>query len=305
MDDIVVESLVKTYGSVQAVKGISFTVGRGEVFGILGPNGAGKTTTLECVEGLQPPTSGAMRVLGIDTHREPDRVKERIGVQLQASAYFEHLTLTEILELFGRFYRRSLPAEELLAKVGLVEKAHTQVKHLSGGQQQRFAIAATLVNDPEVIFLDEPTTGLDPQARRNLWEFIERIHGEARTVVLTTHYMEEAQALCQRVAIMDRGEIVAMDTPTNLIRGLDAPYQVRAVVPGASPGDEVRSLDGVTGVDLGDDGVLALQSCDSTATVRALFEWGDRSNVRIEHLEVRPATLEDVFLALTGRALEA
>lgn len=304
-DDIVVENLVKTYGSVQAVRDISFAVGRGEVFGILGPNGAGKTTTLECVEGLQPPTSGRMQVLGIDTHREPERVKERIGVQLQASAYFEHLTLTEILELFGRFYRRSLPAEELLTKVSLVEKADTQVKHLSGGQQQRFAIAATLVNDPEVIFLDEPTTGLDPQARRNLWEFIERIHDDGRTVVLTTHYMEEAQTLCQRVAIMDQGEIVAMDTPANLIRGLDAPYQIRAVVPGASPGDELRGLDGVTGANVEEDGVLALQSRDSTATVRALFEWGERLNVRIEHLEVRPATLEDVFLSLTGRALEA
>ncbi len=303
-DDIVVENLTKSYGAVHAVKDISFSVGRGEVFGILGPNGAGKTTTLECVEGLQPPTSGDMRVLGIDTHREPDRVKERIGVQLQASAYFEHLTLTEILELFGRFYRRSLPAEELLGKVDLVEKAHTQVKHLSGGQQQRFAIAATLVNDPEVIFLDEPTTGLDPQARRNLWEFIEEIHSEGRTVVLTTHYMEEAQTLCQRVAIMDQGELVALDTPANLIRGLDAPYQVRALVEGATPGDDVRGLDGVTGMEMGDDSVLALQSCDSTATVRALFAWGERSNARIDRLEVRPATLEDVFLARTGRVLE-
>ena len=303
-DDIVVENLTKSYGSVHAVKDISFSVGRGEVFGILGPNGAGKTTTLECVEGLQPPTSGNMRVLGIDTRREPDLVKERIGVQLQASAYFEHLTLTEILELFGRFYRRSLPAEDLLGQVDLVEKAHTQVKHLSGGQQQRFAIAATLVNDPEVIFLDEPTTGLDPQARRNLWEFIQQIHGEGRTIVLTTHYMEEAQTLCQRVAIMDQGELVALDTPANLIRGLDAPYQVRALVQGAIPGDDVRGLDGVTGMELGDDSVLALQSCDSTATVRALFAWGERENARIDRLEVRPATLEDVFLARTGRALE-
>ncbi|MBI4202205.1 MAG: ABC transporter ATP-binding protein, partial [Chloroflexi bacterium] len=217
---IVVEDLVKKFGGFTAVDGVSFAVPQGEIFGILGPNGAGKTTTLEIIEGLQEPTAGRTLVMGIDTHRERERMKERIGVQLQASAYFEYLTLTEILDLFGRFYPKRLQVEELLEKVGLLEKAKATVGKLSGGQKQRFTIAAALVNDPEVVFLDEPTTGLDPQARRNLWEFIQAIHREGRTIVLTTHYMEEAQLLCQRVAIMDRGKIIALDAPNNLIRGL-------------------------------------------------------------------------------------
>ena len=168
-----VEDLIKRFGGVEAVRGISFDVHQGEVFGILGPNGAGKTTTLEIIEGLLQPTSGHTTVLGLDTRQHPKEVKERIGVQLQASAYFEYLTLTEILDLFGSFYRRSLPASQLLETVGLVDKAKSTLGKLSGGQKQRFTIAASLVNDPEVVFLDEPTTGLDPQARRSLWDFIQ------------------------------------------------------------------------------------------------------------------------------------
>ena len=177
-DDIViqVDDLSKHYGELKAVDSISFGVGRGEVFGILGPNGAGKTTTLECIEGLVEPTSGKTSVLGIDTQREPQKVKERIGVQLQASAYFDFLTLKEILDLFGMFYNRRVAPIELLEQVNLADRANTTVAKLSGGQQQRFTIAATLVNDPEVVFLDEPTTGLDPQARRSLWEFVQAIN---------------------------------------------------------------------------------------------------------------------------------
>ncbi|MHA2066936.1 MAG: ABC transporter ATP-binding protein, partial [Candidatus Thorarchaeota archaeon] len=197
---IQVENLVKHFGAVRAVDGVSFEVMRGEIFGLLGPNGAGKTTVLETIEGLQKPTAGRTVVLGSDTHREGEKVKERIGVQLQAAAYFEQLTLTEILELFGKFYSTRVMPRELLARVNLLDKAKATIGTLSGGQQQRFTIAAALVNDPEIVFLDEPTTGLDPQARRSLWEFIQQIHGEGRTVVLTTHYMEEAQSLCQRVA---------------------------------------------------------------------------------------------------------
>ncbi|MBF8268131.1 MAG: transporter ATP-binding protein [Dehalococcoidia bacterium] len=222
---IQVEGLVKRYGDLVAVDGVSFSVHAGEVFGILGPNGAGKTTTLEIIEGLQPPTAGRTLVLDMDIQHQAERIKERIGVQIQASAYFEYLTLTEILDLFGRFYPRRLAPKELLEKVGLTDKAKTTVGKLSGGQKQRFTIAAALVNDPELVFLDEPTTGLDPQARRSLWDFIREIQGEGRTVVLTTHYMEEAQMLCQRVAIMDLGKIVAMDTPTNLVRQLPVPYE--------------------------------------------------------------------------------
>ena len=224
---IVVEGLIKRFGQLTAVDGVSLSVRKGEVFGILGPNGAGKTTLLECVEGLQRPDAGSLHVLGLDVGREASAVKDRIGVQLQASAYFDFLTVTEILELLGTFYSRRVPAAALLGRVSLEDKAGATIRKLSGGQKQRFAIAATLVNDPEVVFLDEPTTGLDPQARRNLWGFISDVREGGRTVVLTTHYMEEAQALCDRVAIMDRGKVVALDTPSNLIQSLPAPYEIR------------------------------------------------------------------------------
>jgi ABC-2 type transport system ATP-binding protein len=301
--DIVVEGLTKRFGSLEAVKDISFSVRRGEVFGILGPNGAGKTTALECIEGLQPPTAGKTYVLGIDTAAEPGKAKERIGVQLQASAYFDYLKLREILELFGRLYAKRLSPAELLEKVGLVEKIDTPVVKLSGGQQHRFAIAAALVNDPSVIFLDEPTTGLDPQARRNLWEFIQRIHAEGRTVVLTTHYMEEAQFLCQRIAIMDRGRIVALDTPENLIRTLPVPYKVRIRLTAAPSAEGFKGLEAVTSVQGEADGSLILGSSDAARTLPALMAWSSATGRRIDHMEVVRGNLEDVFLTITGRGL--
>ncbi len=300
---IQVEKLAKRFGKLTAVDGISLDVHRGEVFGILGPNGAGKTTTLECIEGLLKPTSGRTVVLGVDTAREPERVKERIGVQLQASAYFEYLTLTEILELFGRFYSRRLPPAQLLAKVGLTDKARTTVGKLSGGQKQRFTIAATLVNDPEMVFLDEPTTGLDPQARRNLWELIQDIHREGRTIVLTTHYMEEAQSLCQRVAIMELGGIVALDTPVNLIHRLPVPYVVKLTTAAPLPLEGMRGLEGVSAASQDGEGEYTIHSRDAGVTLPALLSWAQGQGVRAEHLEVAAASLEDVFLALTGKAL--
>src|SRR5581483_12482844 len=204
-----VRDLVKTYratggSSFNAVDGVSFEVGRGELFGFLGPNGAGKTTTLEILEGIREPTSGHARVLGLDCVSEREELKRRIGVQLQASAYFSFLTLEEILELFGSFYPVRRQPAELLGRVGLLEKRGAQVRHLSGGQARRFSVVAALVNDPEVVFLDEPTTGLDPAARRNVWELIREVNrDEGKTVVLTTHYMEEAELLADRVAIID------------------------------------------------------------------------------------------------------
>jgi len=301
--DIVVEGLTKRYGALEAVRGISFRVRHGEIFGILGPNGAGKTTTLECVEGLQPPTAGSMTVLGFDVHRDAARVKERIGVQLQASAYFDYLTLREILDLFGRFYRRRLPADALLRLVGLEEKARVPVSKLSGGQKQRFTVAATLVNDPEVIFLDEPTTGLDPKARRDLWELVLAMNRQGRTVVLTTHYMEEAQTLCQRVAIMDQGRIVALDAPAKLMQTLPAPYELHFALDGAAVADGFGSLDGVVSVTRLPDQSISLRSADAARTLPALLAWAGRSGARLSQLQVKPATLEDVFLALTGHAL--
>ena len=225
-DVIGVESLTKQYGDLVAVDDISFSVRRGEVFGILGPNGAGKTTTLECIEGLLTPTAGSISVLGMDIAADAERIKSRIGVQLQASAYFDYLTLREILDLFALIYRSSASPDDLLAAVGLEDKADTTVAKLSGGQQQRFTIAATLVNDPELLFLDEPTAGLDPKGRRDLWDFVQTANRQGRTIVITTHYMEEAEFLCDRVAIMDRGKIVALATPDDLVRSLPAPYRI-------------------------------------------------------------------------------
>jgi ABC-2 type transport system ATP-binding protein len=215
-----VHDLRKRYGSLQAVDGVSFEISEGEVFGILGPNGAGKTTTLEMIEGMRPIDSGSAVVDGIDVSRDPRAVKSRIGIQLQASSFFDELNLVELLELFGHLYGRVVDAMALLADVELTDKARSQVRTLSGGQKQRFSIAAALVNEPRVLFLDEPTTGLDPQARRHLWGLVRQIRDRGHTIVLTTHYMEEAEELCDRVAIMDTGRIIALDKPLALIDAL-------------------------------------------------------------------------------------
>ena len=215
-----VRDLRKRYGSLEAVAGVSFDVAEGETFGILGPNGAGKTTTLEMIEGMRPIDAGDAEIDGLDVRRAPRAVKERIGIQLQSSAFFDELTLVELLDLFGRLYGHRPDPMALLRGVELTDKARSQVATLSGGQRQRFSIAAALVNDPRILFLDEPTTGLDPQARRHMWDLVRAIRSEGRTVLLTTHYMEEAEELCDRVAIMDGGRIVALDTPDALIAGL-------------------------------------------------------------------------------------
>ena len=303
-DVIEVQGLVKSYGSLNAVDNISFTVRQGEIFGIVGPNGAGKTTTLEIIEGLQPPTAGSTAVLGVNTQRDPSAVKEIIGVHLQSSAYFDYLTLKEILVLFGSFYRRHIDPTELLQKVGLLEKAGTMVKHLSGGQKQRFTVAASLVNDPDVVILDEPTTGLDPQARRNLWQLIQQIHSEGKTIVMTTHYMEEAQALCSRVAIMDMGRIVALDTPSEMLRRLDLPYLVKLVTPRALSRQETELLIGSLGDVLVSDGnSYHLRVKDAHEVMDRIVQWAATVDVTLEQVEIVPATLEDVFLELTGKEL--
>ncbi len=222
MPDFVLEvrNLTKRYGELVAVNGISFEVKRQEVFGILGPNGAGKTTTLEMIESLRPMDSGSVTLNGLDVTREPQKVKSIIGVQLQSSSFFDKLSLTELLSLFGEMYGRQVDPLKLLDEVELRDKAKSYVADLSGGQKQRFSIAAALVNDPVIIFLDEPTTGLDPQARRHLWGVIRRIRSEGKTIVITTHYMEEAEELCDRVAIMDGGKIIANAPPQELVQNL-------------------------------------------------------------------------------------
>ena len=213
---IQVHDLRKSYGDLKAVDGISFGVRAGEVFGILGPNGAGKTTTVEILEGMRAPDSGIAVVNGIDVQKDPRAGKKIIGIQLQSSAFFDRLSLVEILDVMASLYHRQIDALELLRDVELDDRADALFKELSGGQKQRFSVASTLVNDPILLFLDEPTTGLDPQARRHMWELVQRFKSEGRTVLLTTHYMEEAEALCDRVAIMDHGKIVAMDRPAAL-----------------------------------------------------------------------------------------
>jgi ABC-2 type transport system ATP-binding protein len=217
-----VRNLVKRYGEFTAVDGISFDVSAKEIFGILGPNGAGKTTTLECVETLRTIDGGSITLNGIDVKTRPQEVKQIIGVQLQSSSFFDKLSLVELLDLFGAMYRRKVDPLALLGEVELEEKAHAQVSQLSGGQKQRFSIAAALVNDPVVLFLDEPTTGLDPQSRRHLWGVVKRIRSEGKTVVITTHYMDEAEELCDRVAIMDGGKIIDLAPPHEMIDRLIA-----------------------------------------------------------------------------------
>lgn len=219
-DILVVSDLRKRYGDKEVVKGISFNVKKGEIFGILGPNGAGKTTTLEMIEALRPIDGGDVTLAGLDVKTQPWKVKEVIGIQLQSSSFYDKLTLVEQLNMFASIYGTKVNAMELLAEVELEDKAKSYVEQMSGGQKQRFSIATALVNNPKVLFLDEPTTGLDPQARRHLWDLIQKIRDKGITVMLTTHYMEEAELLCDRVAVMDAGKIISLDTPKNLIKQL-------------------------------------------------------------------------------------
>lgn len=220
MSIISVKNLTKSYDNKKVVSNVSFEVQKGEVFGILGPNGAGKTTTLEMIEALRPIESGEVYLDGINVAKHPHKVKQIIGVQLQSTSFYDHLSLKELLTMFGGMYSQKVHPLQLLKEVGLSEKVNAEVSTLSGGQKQRFSVASALVNKPTVLFLDEPTTGLDPQARRNLWELVQKIQKKGITIILTTHYMEEAELLCDRVAIMDGGKIVALDTPTNLIGAL-------------------------------------------------------------------------------------
>jgi ABC-2 type transport system ATP-binding protein len=299
---IAVGDLHKSYGDVKAVDGISFEVGRGEVFGMLGPNGAGKTTTIEILEGLREPDSGDARVLGMDVCKHAPSIKQRIGVQLQTVSLYPRLTVAELLDLFASFYAHSVPTKELIEAVDLGERARARSMNLSGGQQQRLSIALALVNDPELIFLDEPTTGLDPQARRSLWDLIKGLQARGKTIMLTTHYMEEATELCDRVAIMDHGHILEVGTVPELIKRR---FKERAVFFDTNPllgVAELGKLDGVTRA-AQEDGQTVLYSRDVAGTIGGLLTLADRANVDPHNLGIRQATLEDVFLDLTGRAL--
>lgn len=300
--------LTKHYGEIVALNDVSFSVGLGEIFGILGPNGAGKTTLVEILEGLTRPTSGSAYVLSLDVATQAREVKERIGVQLQASSYHQYLTLREILDLFGSFYATAADPTELLRRVHLDDRANARIQHLSGGMKQRFSIVAALVNKPSLVFFDEPTAGLDPDARRDLWHIVREVRETGATVVLTTHYMEEAEALCDRVMLMNAGQIAALDTPAGLVRSLRAPYRIRIVTSETLSLAEVSTLDGVTDVSASLEGsgtVVNMRAQDAPRTVAALATLADRAQANVTDLAVLPATLEDVFLATTGRELGA
>lgn len=242
---IQVSNLCKSYGSFEAVKGISFDVKEGEIFGLLGPNGAGKSTTLEIMETLRPKTSGKVQIAGFDLDEQPHEIKQIIGVQLQTSGFYPGLKLIELIDLFNGLYGKKVDPMQLLSMVNLEEKAKSLYKSLSGGQKQRFSIATTLINDPQIIFLDEPTTGLDPQARRNLWDLIKNIRAKGTTVIITTHYMDEAEYLCDRVAIMDAGKIIALDHPDQLIdQLLDNGFEKQKESKGANLEDVFIALTG-------------------------------------------------------------
>jgi ABC-2 type transport system ATP-binding protein len=297
-----VADLKKHYGDVRAVDGVTFEVARGEVFGMLGPNGAGKTTTIEVLEGLRPPDSGTVEVLGLDVLRHPQSIKQRIGVQLQSVSLYPRLTVTELLDLFGSFFNHHVPTKQLIDAVDLGERAHAWAMNLSGGQQQRLSIALALVNDPELVFLDEPTTGLDPQARRSLWDLIKGLQEKGTSVMLTTHYMEEATELCNRVAIMDHGHILEMGAVSELI---GRRFRERAVFFDSNPKLPMELLAHLGGVSRAaqEDGQTVLYSNDVPGTVGALLATADGLSVEPRNLGIRQATLEDVFLDLTGRAL--
>lgn len=298
---IEVQSLYKYYGKIKAVDGISFTVEEGEIFGMVGPNGAGKTTTIECVEGLRQPDKGQIRVLGLDPHRDGYQLRERIGIQLQEAALPERLKVWEALDLFGSFYSRRLRPDFLLEQMGLMEKRLSPFEKLSGGQKQRLLIALALVNDPQLLFLDELTTGLDPQARRAMWELIRDIRNGGKTIFLTTHYMEEAERLCDRVAIIDHGQIVALDSPQNLIRSLGA--ETRIVFSLDSSWDEksLLQIDGVTKVEKIGEKIIVYGR--SERLVGRVVSFLEEKRLYFRNLQTEQPTLEDVFLQLTGREM--
>ncbi|WP_295661964.1 ABC transporter ATP-binding protein [uncultured Nocardioides sp.] len=295
MGAIEVVDLAKAYGELRAVDGVGFEVAEGEFFGILGPNGAGKTTTLEIIEGLRRPDAGSVTVLGERPWPRNPALLPRMGVQLQASSFFERLTAREQIHTFAALYGvRPARGDDWLEHVGLVDKVDTRVADLSGGQMQRLSIACALVHDPEVVFLDEPTAALDPQARRNLWDLLSSLNDSGRTVVLTTHHMDEAEVLCDRVAIMDRGRVLQLDTPRRLIRSLDAPTRI-TVAAGQLDQGQAEALPGVERAHADADG-LVLTTREPAVVLARLAGDG-----HLDGIAVAAGTLEDVFLAVTGR----
>ena len=297
-----VRGLRKQFPKVLAVDGVDLDVKRGEIFGVLGPNGAGKTTTLEMIEGLTPMDAGEIEILGLNWRDKGTEIRARIGVQLQSTSLFNKITPREALDLYGGYYPRARPTTELLDLVQLQEKADAYHITLSGGQMQRLALAMALVNDPEVVFLDEPTTGLDPQARRSLWDVVRKIKSEGRTVILTTHYMDEAEVLCDRLSIMDHGKVLTTGTPAELIAQLGLPSVVELAFDGPAP--DPTAFATTLGQPVEVDGDLwEIPTPDPKALLPRLLDLAEAAGVPYQQLHVRRATLEDVFLHRTGRSL--
>ncbi len=296
--------LVKRYGDVVAVDGLDLRVKAGECFGLLGPNGAGKTTTIEVLQGLLAPDAGEVRVLGLDWARDEDELRQRLGSQLQETKLADKLTVRETLRLFRSFYRRGSSVDEVLEVVQLTEKRNAWVSKLSGGQRQRLAVACALVCQPDVLFLDEPTTGLDPQSRRQLWDVIVKFRAGGGTILLTTHYMEEAERLCDRVAVMDHGHIIALGTPRQLIASLGAEHVVEFALADEAQVDDavLQALPGVADLRR-DDGKTRLTVARVHETIPSLLRLLGERGAALSELTTHHATLEDVFLSLTGRHL--
>jgi ABC-2 type transport system ATP-binding protein len=301
-----VAGLRKRFGDVVAVDGLDLTVASGECFGLLGPNGAGKTTTIEICEGLIPPDEGVVEVLGQRWDRDERALRERLGIQLQETKLAEKLTVEETVRLFRSFYARGREVEDVIGVVQLEEKRSARVGKLSGGQKQRLALACALVGDPELLFLDEPTTGLDPQSRRQLWDLITELKASGRSIVLTTHYMDEAERLCDRVAIVDHGRVIALGTPRELIAGLGAEHVVEFTVTGGADGAldaaALERLDGVRKARV-HDGRWSLEAVELARAVPAILGALAERGLPLDELMTHSATLEDVFVSLTGRQL--
>lgn len=298
-----VRNLTASYGSLTALNGVNLTVAKGEIFGLLGPNGAGKTTLLANVEGLHKPKQGEVQVGGLNVQTDSAATKRQLGIQLQKTALLDDLTVAELVEVYAALYEVYLTSKEidaLLARFDLIEKRNTLARRLSGGQQQRLALAVAIANDPQIVLLDEPTSALDPHARRAVWDIVRQLHDEGRTIVLTTHAMEEAEALCGRIAIIDRGQIVACDTPSALIANLKLNSMLKATV--ELPLDQVRALPEVSAARYTGQH-LEVETARPEVTLTALHELAARAGRSISDVMLRQPNLEDVFLKLTGRAL--
>lgn len=300
---VVARGLTKRYGDVLAADGVSLQVHAGEIMGVVGPNGAGKTTTLEMMEGLRKPDAGTCTICGFDSVRQHRAVRERIGLTLQSAQLPGELTVIEVLRLYASFYENPVPVGDLMHQFGLVEKAKTRIPLLSGGQKQRLALALALIGRPEVIFLDEPTTGLDPQSRRNLWDAIVQLRDEGRAIILSTHYMDEVEQLCDRVTVMDRGKVLASGSPRELI----AAYGPESVIEVEFTGHRVDTvalsrLGAATGIKVEENRIF-VHTANAAETLMALARFAQERALVIRDLRTRVATMDDVFIALTGRSV--